>query len=336
MSQDLSVLEPFLGGLAGFNRVVLQPGATPDQFSAAERTVGFRFPPDLRRFYQACNGLTVSVIRPLDSDEYEPKPRRSMKLNYVPAFRILPLKEAAALYHNPAGEVGFPDLQRTYGLFPFTDAYDSDTYYYGCKSALRGRIIHVRHDDYSYPASRSLKSFLRLVWRTLGMQSDLRFLREGHDFSDWIPLRTPEDDLAARELLRLAAGESLTKEVRHLCRQWAAAMLSPESLEEFAEILDRGNETGRTIAYGRLCHIASPGADRLLRAYHRKKQRFLESLQNAFERAGFDARPKEGSLHVKGVGHMNVEQLFTERHDPKILRDVLARNADKRANDSFA
>jgi hypothetical protein len=253
-----------------------------------------------------------------------------MKLNYVPAFRILPLEEATALYHELAGEVGFPDLQHIYELFPFTDAYDSDTYYYGCKSGLRGRIIHVRHDDYSYPASRSLKSFLRLVWGTLGMQSDLRFLREGHDFSDWIPLRTPEDDLAARELLRLAAGESLTKEVRHLCRQWAAAMLSPESLEQFAEILDRGNETGRTIAYGRLCHIASPGADRLLRAYHRKKQRFLESLQNAFEQAGFDARPKEGSLHVKGVGHMNVEQLFTERHDPKILRDVLSQNAGKR------
>jgi hypothetical protein len=265
------------------------------------------------------------VNRPLET---------SIRPNYVPAFRILPLKETITVYGWTNGEPGFPELKRTFGLLPFTDAFDSDPYYYACKSTLRGRVLHVRHDSYpgSIPAARSLESFLRLVWGALNTRDDLDFLRSGHDFSDWIPLRTTEDDLAAKKLLQFAAGNDVNDEVRHLCRQWAAAMLKPESLKEFAGILDWGDESSRSVAYSRLCHIPSSAADRILRAYHRKKQRFLESLQNAFEQAGFDARPREGSLHVKGVGYMNVEQLFTERHNPKTLRDVLARNAGKKGN----
>ena len=329
MTQDLSVLEPFLGGLVGSLRVKLKQGATPEQLTGAQQAVGFVIPPDLRRFYRACNGLTVSVIMPLEMDESEGKTRRSNKLNYEPAFRILSLDEAIALYHDPAGTVGFPDLQHTFGLFPFTDAFDSDPYYYGCKSTLQGKIIHVRHDDYCYPASRSLKGFLRLVWNTLSRYHDLEFLQDAHDYSDWNPLRTTEDDLTAKDLLRLVTGEDLSDEIRHLCRQWAAAMLGPESLKEFGEILDGGDETGRDIAFGRLCHITTQAADKLVHDYRDKQRRFLKRLRGTFEKAGFDASVKGCSLHVKGVGWVNVQVLFTERRNPKILKEFLTRNRGK-------
>jgi hypothetical protein len=268
--------------------------------------------------YQACDGLTINVNRPLET---------SIRPNYVPAFRILPLNEAITVYGYTIAEPGFPELKRIFGLLPFTDAFDSDPYCYACKSTLRGRVLHVRHDSYpaSIPVSRSLESFLRLVWTALHIRGDLDFVRHGCDYSEWIPLRTPEDDLAAKELLRLAAGNDVNDEVCHLCRQWAAAMLGPESLSEFADILDWGDESGRSVAFARLCQFASPGADRLLRNYQARQRRFLERLQDTFEKAGFDARQKEGSLQVKGVGWINVQQLFTDRRDPAVLREMLTR-----------
>src|SRR5262245_26159338 len=137
-------LEEFAGRAAGSVRSKLRPGATSKALAAAERELGFALPPTVRALYRTCDGAVI--------------PRTDRKL--APYFRLLPLQEAVALHRQLASFWSTP-----FRYFAFTDTNDSNVYAVVCDGPLKGRILHIRHDDDAYPAFRSLRSLLRAVWR---------------------------------------------------------------------------------------------------------------------------------------------------------------------------
>jgi len=307
--------EPIIGAyrkspleeLAGFETCYvaskLLPAASAKALFAAERELGFTLPKSIRALYSICNGGVI--------------PKTDRKL--APYFRLLPLEEAIALSRQLADAWPMP-----FQHFPFTDTNDSNPYGAFCNGPLKGHILHIRHDDFSYPAFRSLRSFLQAVWRLAYNCGPTDLLEEWHDFAMWNPARTAQDDAAGLKLLQLGALPRLTGEWRNRYHQWAAALLAPERINELAQILDSGDEYRRSAAIERLTHIESSKAAGVVRRFENERDAFLRRCIKELAAAGFQVLKHEGEvLSVKQVGLVNVMHYFDDRRKARVWTELL-------------
>jgi hypothetical protein len=297
-----SPLEDFAGFEAGYVGSKLRPRASAKALSAAERELGFALPQSVRALYRICNGVIIL--------------RTDRKL--APFFRVLPLDEVTGLYRQLSNAWPTP-----FQYFPFTDTNDSNPYAVFCNGPLKGRILHIRHDDYSYPAFRSLHSFLRSMWRLAYNCVDTDLLKEWHDFALRNPARTAEDDAAGMKLLHSATSLKLTTEWRNLFHQWAAALVAPERINELGQILDSGDEYRRSAAVERLTHIESPNAAGVLRRFENERQAFLRRCKNELAAAGLQVlKEEEEVFSIKKIGLVNLMFYFGDRRSPSVFADL--------------
>src|SRR5262249_50960144 len=310
-------LEEFAGRAAGHVRSKLRPGASSKTLAAAEKKLGFALPPTVRALYRTCDGVVV--------------PKTDRKL--APYIRLLPLQEAVALHRQLASLWGTP-----FRYFAFTDTNDSDPYAVICDGSLKGRILHIRHDDEWYPAFRSLRSFLRAVWRLAyhlaPTTTDL--LREWHDYALWTPARTAADDAAGMKLLHSAASPRLTSEWRDCWRRWAAAMIAAERINELPQILDSGDDYPCSAAIERLSHIEAPRAAAVLRRFENERKAFLRRCRNELAAAGFQVLKEEGDVFSirRMSGGFAPMSYFGARRKPHVFADIVQRVREIRVRDS--
>jgi hypothetical protein len=251
------ILRPFVGKYATWVDADLELGATPEQIAVAEAELGFSLPPSVRSLYTICNGMTVST----PTEE----------------IRLLSLEEAVSLFHRLIDfyKGALPYISDHFQFFPFTDFNNSNHYAVCCTEPLIGRIVHLLHDDFEYLAFRSLRSFLRTLWCVVHNEYHHDLLEEWCDFAQSNPARTPEDDLAGMDLLRIAASPETSQEWAHLWRRWAALLLAPERAKELWDIISVADEECRKVAVERLEYIETSGAAVVLEQYHWSKLKFL-------------------------------------------------------------
>jgi hypothetical protein len=147
------------------------PGVTAEELDAFEAHMGLSLPPQVRAFYRATNGLTIDGDGPGYRESGElarrvrerPWPKRGelarrvrhvgRQLGQRPAawMEILPLAEVVPYlegevmpFVDGVSHYGIPEV---WGYFPFTDCNDSNPYCVCCNGPLRGRVVHVFHDD---------------------------------------------------------------------------------------------------------------------------------------------------------------------------------------------
>src|SRR5215217_8218394 len=78
-----------------------------------------------------------------------------------------------------------------FGYLPFTDCNDSNPYAVCCRGPLRGKIVHIFHDDQSVVVCRDLDRFLELVIEARQSGDDVDRLPGDYAFDH--PDRTAQD-----------------------------------------------------------------------------------------------------------------------------------------------
>jgi hypothetical protein len=169
------------------------PGATAAELNAFEARAGLSLPPQLRAFYGSTNGLTIEG----DSSRYV-SVRPAAWMEILPLARVVPYVEGMRGY-------GIPQI---WGYFPFTDCNDSNPYCVCCNGPLRGRVVHVFHDDVAQLVFWDLHRFFDAVAAAVVSRGKNypRLDRLPGQYASDRKDRTEEEVRTGLELLKLADG----------------------------------------------------------------------------------------------------------------------------------
>jgi cell wall assembly regulator SMI1 len=282
-----------------------RPGATEAEVGTFEAATGLALPEEVRAIYRTSNGLDVDPA----------------------GFEILSLEGALpmarALGASPAAAGHF-------GYFPLTESNDSNPFCVACRPPLRGRVVHVMHDDDAELRYRDAGSFLDAV---LARVAGTPAADERRRVIDSLPggyrdsgERSPEEVATGRELLRTARAIDPDDGEHANAMRFGMTLLSAEQVDEVAKLLYEGHYV-REAAVARLKEIGGEKADAAVAEVTAEMGRFSERAAHALRQAGVGVRsvsPHAIVLTARSVG-LNMDFLFDERNRPDALSYVVER-----------
>jgi hypothetical protein len=247
----MNILEQII--VAGFEPI---PGATVKELAELESQTGLALPASLRELLCATNGLEIDAG----------------------GLKLMSVDESLRMWDGMR-EFGVPPI---WGYLPIVDACDSNPFCVCCKGPLTGRVVHVFHDDAPRLEFSSVETLLAAIFQ-LVRQEDWDIDRLPPEY-DAMPIRrSPSDESAGRELLRLA--EILDDDVeRCQALSFAACLLPPDREMEIIRLLKDDDMWVREDAAERLGAMKSLRALPALRELARGNQQDATAAQRAMEK----------------------------------------------------
>lgn len=267
------------------------PGASEDDLRSFAKVTGLSLPPDLRAFYAAANGFDLGWLH------------------------ILPLDDVANL-------VDLFDTSSSFaGYIPFVDHHSPDHYCLCSRPPLQGHIVSVRANDSPVLLFRSLGTFLTAIECAEGNASKID-LHADHALARNDQLA--EDDVRARDLLRLGRSMSVEDPGRIDALRFAVVLLQPESIDELLPLLDE-DVFVRADVLARLKGIGTLQARAVFATFQADLAAFVEQAVGALRGAGLTvAEVKEDHVQVETDVGVDLAPWFGKRRDPEVLAEIVA------------